>query len=156
MRELLIRAAEPDDAGMVAALHRRLFDPAWDAASIAALMAPPTGLALVAHLPPSASAPNPLSGFLLARSAAGEAEILSIAASPETQRRGVARRLLETAIAEISARGALRLFLEVASDNDPALELYRNSGFIEVGRRRAYYTRRGGPAADALIMARDL
>lgn len=156
MQELLIRAACPEDAGMVAALHRRLFDPSWDAASIAALMAPPTGLALVAHLPSSASAPGPLSGFLLARAAAGEAEILSIAAAPETQRRGVARRLLETAVTALASRGARRLFLEVASDNDPALELYRNAGFTEVGRRRAYYACRGGPPADALIMARDL
>lgn len=156
MRELLIRAAEPDDSRHIAALHRRLFDPAWEAASIAALMAPPTGLALVAYLPPSASAPDPLSGFLLARAAAGEAEILSIAVAPEDQRRGVARRLLETAVPALASRGARRLFLEVAADNDPALALYRNAGFTEVGRRRAYYARRGGPPADALIMARDL
>lgn len=156
MRELLIRGADPGDSYPIAALHRRLFDPAWDAASIAALMAPPTGLALVASLPSSASTPNPLYGFLLARAAAGEAEILSIATAPELQRRAVARRLLETAVPALASRGARRLFLEVASDNDPALALYRNAGFTEVGRRRAYYARRGGPAADALVMARDL
>ena len=156
MREPLIREAGPDDAGMIAGLHGLLFDPPWDAASIADLMAPPAGMALVAVLPSLETRPVQLSGYLFARAAAGEAEILSIAVMPAAQRRGVARMLLSNAFQALARRGARRLVLEVASDNDPALGLYRDAGFAEVGRRRDYYTRRGTAAADALVMARDL
>ncbi len=40
------------------------------------------------------------------------------------------------------------MFLEVATDNAPALALYTAAGFVEVGRRRRYYA--GG--SDALVM----
>ena len=54
------------------------------------------------------------------------------------------------------ALGAETLFLEVAVDNVAALGLYTALGFAETGRRKAYYARAGGPAADALILRVDL
>ena len=33
-----------------------------------------------------------------------------------------------------------RIYLEVAANNEPALRLYRASGFTEIGRRRGYYS----------------
>lgn len=156
MHPARIVEAGPEDARAMAALHRHLFDPPWSDDSIAALMAPPTGFALAAILSPPCPSRGGLAGFLLARAAAGEAEILTIGVAPECQRQGLARRLLENTFPALSARGARRLFLEVADDNAAALALYRGLGFSEAGRRRAYYARRAGPAADALILARDL
>ncbi len=49
-----------------------------------------------------------------------------------------------------------RLFLEVASDNDAAVALYKGLGFAAAGRRKGYYQRPGGKSADALILALDL
>ncbi len=161
--DAIIAQAGSDDTAPISALHGRLFDPAWDTAAITGLTAPPAALALVARAPSSPPAfsqtqrgGRPLAGFLLARAAAGEAEILSIGVAPELRRQGLARRLLEAALPALRERGAQRLFLEVAADNAPALGLYRSAGLTEVGRRRAYYMRRGGPAADALLLARDL
>lgn len=156
MHPARIFEAGPDDASAIAALHRRLFNPSWDDASIAALMVPPTGLALRATISPPLPSRDGLAGFLLARATGGEAEILTIGVAPECQRQGLARRLLETAFPVLSGRGSLRLFLEVAADNAAALALYRGLDFSEVGRRRAYYARHAGPAADALVLARDL
>jgi ribosomal-protein-alanine N-acetyltransferase len=54
------------------------------------------------------------------------------------------------------AGGAERMFLEVAEDNAAARALYARAGFAEAGRRRGYYARPDGPAADALVLALDL
>jgi ribosomal-protein-alanine N-acetyltransferase len=43
----------------------------------------------------------------------------------------------------------------VAADNIAAQQLYRGCGFVENGRRRGYYRRRG-IAVDALILRRTL
>lgn len=160
MPSATIRQAVANDAGSIADLHRKLFNPPWDETSVGALMAPPTGLALVARSTPPSSQRDPqsheIAGFVLARVAAGEAEILSIAVAPGLQGRGLGRQLVEQAIRDLHARGARRLFLEVAADNAPALALYTKLGLVEIGRRRGYYDRPGIVAADALLLACDL
>jgi ribosomal-protein-alanine N-acetyltransferase len=93
---------------------------------------------------------------VLVRLAADEAEILTLAVAPEARRRGRARALLKAAQAHAAAGGARRLVLEVAEDNAPARALYAAAGFGPVGRRRGYYDRAAGAAADALVLAKDL
>ncbi|EUA92009.1 putative ribosomal-protein-alanine acetyltransferase, RimI [Mycobacterium ulcerans str. Harvey] len=44
------------------------------------------------------------------------------------------------------------VFLEVRTDNEPAIALYRSVGFEQVGLRRRYYRVSG---ADAYTMRRD-
>lgn len=162
-----IAHAGPGDAAAIARLHGRLFDPSWDETAVTQLMQPPAALALLAVAAPSApsrtssgaaseAVPSPLQGFLLARIVADEAEVLSLGVAPPCQRHGLARRLLASLRDELQDKGAKRLFLEVAADNAPAVGLYLSFGFREVGRRRAYYARRGAAAADALVLALDL
>ena len=52
-------------------------------------------------------------------------------------------------------RGARTLFLEVR-DGNLAASLYARAGFIEVGRRKDYYTGIDGARFDAITMRRDL
>jgi ribosomal-protein-alanine N-acetyltransferase len=92
-------------------------------------------------------------GFALARTVAGEAELLLLAVGRDAQRRGVGAALLRRFISVAKRRGAIRLHLEVR-DGNPALGLYRNAGFEEVGRRRNYYNGEGGQLYDALTLAR--
>lgn len=87
-------------------------------------------------------------GFILARLAADEAEVLTLAVHPDARRGGLGRRLLERAMAEAGGRGAKMMFLEVAETNDPARALYAACGFAEIGRRRSYY----GGRVDALVL----
>jgi ribosomal-protein-alanine N-acetyltransferase len=68
----------------------------------------------------------------------------------------LARALVAASAGVASGLAAESLFLEVAADNPAAIDLYVAAGFAEVGRRRGYYSRRGYPAVDALIMRRDL
>ena len=90
-------------------------------------------------------------GFSLVRTAADEAELLLLAVDPAEQRRGIGQALLDNFIAASLAGGAHRLHLEVR-DGNPAVELYRASGFATAGRRRNYYHGPGGEAYDAITL----
>ena len=63
-------------------------------------------------------------GFVVSRTAADEAEILSIAVAPEFRGAGVARRLLDVHLRRLAGYGVAAVFLEVDEHNDagaPAL-----------------------------------
>lgn len=79
-----------------------------------------------------------------------ECEIHTIAVDPAYQGRGHGRELLE-AMLEIADRHRAEVFLEVRTDNDTAISMYRRNGFEEVGVRKRYYQPSG---ADAYTMRR--
>src|SRR5689334_23826842 len=83
-------------------------------------------------------------GFMLARFTLDEGEILLTGVAPDWRRRGHATHLMQVLIAEARATGVSRLFLEHAAGNRAAGALYGRFGFSPIGRRRAYYERRGG------------
>lgn len=85
----------------------------------------------------------------LGRHAPFEYEIHTIGVDPAYQGRGIGRRML-TALLEV-ADGAT-IFLEVRTDNEPAIALYQSVGFVNVGLRRRYYRASG---KDAYTMRRD-
>jgi ribosomal-protein-alanine N-acetyltransferase len=75
---------------------------------------------------------------------------------PGARRHGVGTELVARGAAEAAARGAKRLFLEVADDNAAARALYARAGFAEAGRRPRYYARADGSRRDALLLALNL
>jgi len=87
-------------------------------------------------------------GFLVARSVAGEWEIENIVVDEASRRRGWGRRLLGELIGMIRAEGAETVFLEVRESNFAARAFYRDSGFVESGRRKGYYRH---PEEDAVV-----
>jgi ribosomal-protein-alanine N-acetyltransferase len=95
-------------------------------------------------------------GFALLQILPPEAEILTLAVDPAVQGQGLGAVLVELAAAHVAGKGAETIFLEVAEDNAAARALYARTGFTEIGRRRGYYARADGPAADALILSRGL
>jgi ribosomal-protein-alanine N-acetyltransferase len=146
-----LEAATSADAAAMAAAHAVSFDEPWRADALSTLLEGPGAFAQLIREPRTGT----VVGFILARAIAGEAEVLTLAVDPAHRRSGVGRALVEAAAVIAAAAGAWTLFLEVASDNEAALALYRAAGFTEVGRRRAYY-RRGKGAVDALVLRRDL
>lgn len=143
---LVLRRARPLESGVVAALQQACFpDDPWDEASVASLVCGPGGFAVLAlrdRVPV---------GFVMARVAAEDSEILAIGVLPAGRRRGVGRRLVDAALAGSRDLGATALFLEVAEDNEAARTLYKAAGFFSVGRRPGYYKRKDGPVA-ALVL----
>ena len=97
----------------------------------------------------SAREDDSLIGYVGLARAGGEAEIHTLAVDPDHQRRGIGRALLRTVLDH--AHGAT-VFLEVRTDNDSAIKLYRSEGFDVIGLRRGYYRPSG---ADAFTMRRQ-
>ncbi|HKX64545.1 MAG TPA: GNAT family N-acetyltransferase [Rhizomicrobium sp.] len=128
------------DTAPLAALHAACFAQAWDAAAITQLLHTPGTFAF-----------HDKSGFVLARAAGGEAEILTLAVAPAARGRGLGRALLRAAIIRAQALGAQTMFLEVGADNPQALALYAGLGFAKVGTRKAYYSTLSG-GSDALVL----
>lgn len=85
----------------------------------------------------------------LGRTPPFEYEIHTIGVDPAYQGRGIGRRMLD-ALLQIAADSVVHL--EVRTDNEPAIALYRSVGFTEVGLRRRYYRISG---ADAYTMRRE-
>ena len=94
-------------------------------------------------------------GYAVLSVAADEAHVLNLCTAPEVQGRGHGRRLLRALLQLARGRGAQRMFLEVRPSNGPAIALYHNEGFNEIGRRPRYYPARDG-REDALVMALEL
>ena len=144
-----IEPARHADAEALARVHVASFDSPWGVDDLAILLDGPGAFALMAR-------DKTIRGFVLARVIADEAEVLTIAVSPDFRRRGLARTLVDAAARLAESLGAQSLFLEVAEDNPAAMALYAAVGFAQVGRRRGYYARSGGAKVDALVMRRDL
>jgi len=140
--------ATPEHVAAISRLHATVFDDRWDESAVERLLSNPGSIALLASL----SAPAVIGGFVLAQVAADEAEILSIAVTPEWRRKGVARRLVDAVKRGATRGGARALFLEVAASNANAIGLYARAGFAGSGRRRDYYTRKDGTREDAIVM----
>ena len=134
----MLRSFDPqtDDIAVLAALHASSFTEAWSAAFIRDLF---SGLGVFAFVHEE--------GFILARAAGGEAEILTLAVTPLSRRKGIGRALVLKAAAHAQGLGADALFLEVAKDNVAARKLYSGLGLKPVGLRKAYY---GGQDAEVL------
>ena len=80
------------------------------------------------------------------------AELYRIGTHPDWQRQGVARSLLNKAIAYLKDTQAESLQLEVRADNHSAIALYDNLGFVELYRRRNYYHTARGGSIDGVVM----
>jgi [ribosomal protein S18]-alanine N-acetyltransferase len=78
-----------------------------------------------------------------------EYEVHTIGVDTAYQGRGIGRRLLDELLA-FADGGAV--YLEVRTDNEAAIALYRSTGFVQIGLRRHYYRVSG---ADAYTMRRD-
>lgn len=87
---------------------------------------------------------------LIGRAPHAEAEVHTIGVDPAAQGRGIGTLLLRTLLAEADAARA-PVYLEVRTDNAPAIALYAAHGFERVGLRRKYYQQSG---ADAYTMFR--
>lgn len=150
----MIRPVSLLDLEGLAALHADCFpEGQWSADTFAQLLFSPHCLGLVATASyGSFEAPC---GFVIVRTVADEAEILTIGVASSHRRAGFGKALVEAACVRSKAAGADALYLEAGADNEAALTLYRRLGFRAVGRRIAYYQRRGG-AVDAVLLRRDL
>ncbi len=144
---MIIRPAIQTDAADLSRVHTASFDDGWTTNDFTTWLARAEAIAVIAH-----SEREPLA-FGLALAAGDDAELLTIATAPDQRRTGFGRRIFQALDAEAAKRGRGRWVLEVARNNLPAIGLYKSSGFVEIGVRKAYYRTREGQV-DALVMSR--
>ncbi len=89
-----------------------------------------------------------LVGYYALQYVMDEAEIAIIAVKRKFRRQGLGRLLLEEIRSFAIGRGITKIHLEVRSENEAAVHLYRSFGFLEVGRRKNYYE---APKDDAIL-----
>lgn len=153
LREFVIEPLEPQDAHAISAIHQQDFARPWSAGEFSSLLGQEPVFGYVAREVGNRRAGA--AGFVLARLAAGEAEILTIAVSRSHRRLGLGRKLMEAVLRELHAQRAEALFLEVDETNASAIALYRRLGFREVARRPAYYEHPGSQRTAAIVMRRE-
>jgi [ribosomal protein S18]-alanine N-acetyltransferase len=146
---------EAADCGDVSELHGQRFPRQWSDGEFQNLLLQESVFGFVARQT-NAFFSRPLGGFVLGREAAGEAEILTVAASEKFGRLGLGWRLMQAALREAAARGADSMFLEVEAENQAAVALYAKLGFVKIAERPAYYTGTDGRRTAALVMSRVL
>jgi [ribosomal protein S18]-alanine N-acetyltransferase len=141
---VLIGPMSAADVPRCAELEQLLFDrdDPWSPAAFLEALAS-------GHLYLSAREGDSVIGYVGLARAGGEAEVHTLAVDPTYQRRGIGRALLRAVLDH--AVGAT-VFLEVRTDNESAIELYRSEGFDVIGIRRGYYRSSG---ADAFTMRRQ-
>jgi ribosomal-protein-alanine N-acetyltransferase len=145
---IMCRPARAGDAKAMAALHRTGFDRPWSEGDIAELIDRPGTFGLIAG--------ENVDGFILVQVAADEAEVLTIVVAESARSQGMGRKLIEAAALQAHSKGARVFFLEVSVTNRAARALYGKLGFVEVGRRPAYYRNKNLPAEDAILLKSEL
>lgn len=144
-----LRLATPEDAAALSQLHTASFADGWSEADFATWLARAEGFAVLATREREAVA------FGIGLAAGDDAELLTIATAPNERRAGWARQIFLALDEEAARRGLKRWVLEVARNNPPAIGLYKSSGFVEIGVRKAYYPQ-GEDRVDALVLSRTV
>lgn len=140
----LIRPATEADVPAMAFIERESFSDPWSPSALRALL---DGVALVA------SRDGRVVGYLFARPAADEGEILNVAVHRGSRRRGIGKRLVLAALEVLRGAGVERVILEVRESNVAARAFYRELGFRKLGSRPRYYR---NPPEDAVILVLDV
>ena len=146
MRNFEITRMTAADVADVAALEAVCFSDPWSEASVASELENPLSLWLVAR---DAAG---LLGYAGSQSVPDESDMMNLAVRPDARRQGVAQALLQALEAALRENGIHSLTLEVRAGNAPAIRLYTQAGFRQVGLRKNYYFH---PKEDALILKKE-
>jgi ribosomal-protein-alanine N-acetyltransferase len=144
--DVTIRRAAADDLPAILSIEASSRSVTWSADGFQQELSDENALGLVAMAADGAAC-----GHVLARRAADECTILTIAVLPSCQRQGIGRKLVEALAAQALQEHCVTLFLEVRSRNRGAQCFYKALGFLPRGVRRAYYSNDND---DAILMSR--
>jgi len=93
-----------------------------------------------------------LAGYFLLMYALDEAHLLDVAVAAPLHGRGIGRYLLDRIASRSRAQRMASILLEVRPSNTRALDVYRQYGYEEIGRRKGYYPAHEGRREDAIVM----
>lgn len=134
----------------LAAMERTCFPPheAWSRAMIRQCLSL-DGATLLRWYEDAGRGPV-LAAFLIYH--AHEAELLTVDVHPDWRRRGIARRLMRTAIDDLRALGHHCVTSQAAVENAASIAMHESMGFGRVERLPSYY----GPGHDAWLLRLEM
>ena len=94
-----------------------------------------------------------LLGYFVAMKGVDEVHLLNITVSPDHQRQGWARVMLDALTLWARGQGVQWVWLEVRLGNQRAIEVYQAQGYRRVGQRKNYYPAGYGRREDAVVMS---
>ncbi|MBP1150972.1 MULTISPECIES: ribosomal protein S18-alanine N-acetyltransferase [Methylocaldum] len=146
--ELIIRPMRRSDLKVVAAIEQSAYEFPWEPTTF-------RDCYTVGYCCWVGERAGQVVSYGIASVGAGESHVLNLCVSPQNQGQGYGRLMLEKLMAVAKEHKAETIFLEVRPSNKPAIKLYHQLGFNEIGTRKGYYPARNG-REDALVMARML
>jgi ribosomal-protein-alanine N-acetyltransferase len=145
---LEFRRAGPADLDAILSLEQSSFSIPWTRAVLEPELAEDDR-----HQPVLALLDGEPIGFALVWVIADERHLVNFAVDPGHRRKGIGREMLSGIIGRARDDGARLVTLEVRSTNEPARELYRDFGFVDVALRPRYYP---DTHEDAVIMLLEI
>lgn len=144
----MIRLEQMTDAhvAQIAELEKLCFSDPWSESSVASELNNRLSLWLVAL------DGDTVAGYVGSQSVLDEADMMNIAVHPDYRRQGIGRDLVLALSDALKEKGIRGLMLEVRASNAPAIALYEQLGFRQVGMRPNYYR---NPKENALILRRE-
>ncbi len=144
--ETEVRNTVPEDCAAIAEMEHQLFPDAWSEKSVLETVNQENTICLTAEKA------GKTAGYVLAYTAADEAEIARIAVAQEMQRQGVARTLMNALEKECGKRNIDKILLDVREGNAVARAFYEAEGFRVDGIRQRFYD---NPQEDGILMSRQ-
>ena len=130
----------------IAQIEKLCFSDPWSEKSVASELNNRLSLWLVAL------DGDTVAGYVGSQSVLDEADMMNIAVHPDYRRQGIGRNLVLALADALKEKGIRGLMLEVRASNAPAIALYEQLGFRQVGMRPNYYR---NPKENALILRKE-
>jgi ribosomal-protein-alanine N-acetyltransferase len=143
-RLVKFRAMAPSDVAAVGVLERAAYPFPWSDGIFRDCLR-------VGYLCRVAEVDGAVVAYGILAMGAGEAHILNLCVRDDMRSRGIGRQMLVLLLERARQAGMVEMFLEVRPTNLLAISLYQSVGFVQVGRRKAYYQAEQG-REDALVL----
>ena len=138
----MIRRASEHDVCSITAIENRVFRHPWNKNQIQQELKQENGKLVYVEIE------EKIMGYIMVRVVENEAQILNIAIDLPFQHRGYGKKLLQNTLHELGTE--TDVFLEVRVSNLPAIKLYSEFNFEEIGVREQYYS----DGENAIVMYR--
>ncbi len=144
MYTIKIVSGNPCFADEIFSLEKACFKDFWSLELIFSELDRKNGVYIVCE------ADSKVAGYVNASVVLDEAQLNRIAVSEEYRQQGIGTKLISYLIDYLKTQSCTAVFLEVRSNNENAIRLYKSFGFVTDCTRKNYYH---NPDDDALLMS---
>lgn len=142
---IIIEKSKPCNLQEIADIEKEIFSTPWSIKNITATFENKSNCFFVAKDFDSGETV----GHICLETVLDEGILTSVAVKERYRNKGIAKKLMDSFLAEAKNRNIAFINLEVRASNAPAVSLYEKYGFEKVGIRKNYYSK---PAEDAVLM----